>query len=149
MKKHIIVFLLCVLSISAYSQEIKIAPKAIPAIVRQSFRAAYPNAKIKGATKETTKGETVYEVLCKDSLANRTISLTSDGKIIETEEDITVDRLPEAVTNAISKQYTKGKIMKIELSVKDSKIVYEVLLKMKRKNTEVAFSPDGTIVKSE
>ena len=123
--------------------------KALPANVLQAFRSNYPKARITGATKETVKGETSYEISCNDSTTKRDIHYSADGKLIETEEEITVDKLPNAISNAISKQFTKGKIMKIELSVKDFNTAYEVLIRDKKKKFEVVFSPDGSVVSTK
>ncbi len=60
-----------------------------------------------------------------------------------------MDRLPNAITEVIAKQYAKGKIMKIELSVKDSKTEYEVLIRDKAKKFEVVFSPDGSVIHTQ
>ena len=149
MKKYFSIFLLLVLTATCYCQEMKMSPKALPPAVLQAFRSAYPNARIKGATKEINNGETSYEISCKDNTARRDIHYSADGKLLEAEELITVDRLPEAVTTAITKQYAKGKIMSIEMAVKDSKTEYEVLIKDKKKKFEVVFSPDGSVVSTK
>src|SRR5438132_1593749 len=103
MKKYFFIFLTISFPLVGYSQEIKIASKSLPAAVLQTFRSSYPNARITGASKETDKGKTIYEVSCKDSAAKRTISFNADGKLIESEEIITIDKLPDPVTNAIAK----------------------------------------------
>ena len=149
MKKKYVLFLLLSLTTSGFCQEIKISPKALPVAVIQAFRSAYPNSRIRRASKEIEKGDSFYEINCKDSAAARTVTISSDGKIMETETEITADKLPDAVANAILKQYAKGKIMRIEESVRDSKTVYEVLIKDKKKKMEAVFSPDGSIVSAK
>jgi uncharacterized membrane protein YkoI len=146
MKKYFFFLLLLCLTTIGFSQEMKISYKALPTSILQAFRAAYPNARFKNGTKEITKGDTYYEINCNDGGVNRTITLDKDGKITEAEEELTVDKLPDAVANAITKQYTKGKILHIESSVKDSKTVYEVFIRDKKKKVEVVFSPDGNVV---
>ncbi|MFI5263000.1 MAG: PepSY-like domain-containing protein [Candidatus Kapaibacterium sp.] len=149
MKKYFSLLLLSCLTTIGLSQEMKISYKALPATVLQAFRTAYPNARIKNAAKEISKGETYYEITCKDGEASRTISFDKDGKITETEEELTIDKLPDAVAKAITKQYAKGKIIHIESSMTDLKTVYEVVIRDKKKKFEVVFSPEGNIVNAQ
>ena len=76
---------------------------------------------------------------------SRTISFNLDGTIIETEESITVDKLPDPVSNAITKEFPKGKILKIEQSEKNSNTYFEVLIKNKGKKVKALILPDGKI----
>jgi hypothetical protein len=148
MKRYYILFFVVVLTANCYSQEIKIAVKAIPPAVLQSFRNTYPDAHIKGASKDVVKKETYYEIVCKDGDARRDIKFNADGKLLETEELITMERLPDAVTKAITKYNSKAKVVSIQMVVKDSKTSYEILLKEKKKKTEVVISPEGKIVQT-
>jgi len=149
MKKNIFLFFLLSPAATCFSQEMNISFKALPATIIQAFRTAYPNARFKHATKEISKGETYYEISCKDGDANRTISFDKKGKITEAEVELTVDKLPDPVAHAITKQYAKGKILHIESSTRDSKTVYEVVLRDKKKKFEVVFSPDGNIISAK
>ena len=149
MKKHILVLLLLSLGSSLLAQEMKISYKALPAVVLQSFRTNYPNAGFKSATKAISKGVAYYEINCKDGEANRTISFDKDGNITEKEEELTVDKLPDAVSKALMKQYAQSKIIHIESSTKNSKTTYEVLIRDKKKKFEVVFSPEGKLVSTK
>src|SRR5947209_19483535 len=104
MKKYYLVLFIAVFSVSVYAQEIKISSKALPAAVVKAYRNSYPNGKIAGATKETVKDGVHYEIMSKDTSGKRT-TLTYDagGTLIETEEQMTIDQLPAAVTSAIAK----------------------------------------------
>jgi uncharacterized membrane protein YkoI len=146
MKKYYIVLFLAAFSASGYCQEIKISARALPAAIIKSFKMEYPKARIIGASREIKNGDTVYEVQSKDSITKRTITFHANGIPIEIEEPMTIDQLPASVTNAIAKQYSKGKIMSIEMSMKGPKMEYEVLIRDKTKKFEVVFAPDGSVV---
>jgi uncharacterized membrane protein YkoI len=146
MKKYYIILFLAVLAASGFSQEIKISVKALPAAIVKSFRLEYPNAHIKNATREIKNGDTVYEVSSKDSLTKRTITFHSNGIPIEIEESMTIDQLPISVTTAIAKQYPKGKVMSIDMSMKGPVMTYEVLIKDNKKKFEVVYDMSGNVV---
>jgi hypothetical protein len=149
MKKYCIAFFLVACAASGFSQEIKISSKALPIVIVKNLRMEYPGMRIIGATREIKNGDTVYEVICKDSTARRTITLHPDGIPIEIEEPMTIDKLPAAVTTAISKQYPKGKIMSLEMIMKGPEMTYEVLIKDNKKKSPVIYNMDGSVVKKK
>ena len=128
MKTISVFILLCVASISAYSQESAISPKALPAEVVKAFHAAYPKSKIRSASKEAENGSTNYEINCTDGTSKKTISFSSTGKIIETEEQISVGKLPGAVSKTLASGFAGSTILRVESSVKETGTVYEVLM---------------------
>ena len=147
MKKYSLVLFLLAFTATGYSQEIKISSKALPAAVIKSYRSAYPNTKIAGATKETGKDGVEYEIISKDSVGKRTtLTYSADGTLIETEEPMTIDQLPAPVTGAITKQYPKGKVMGIEMAMKGPNMTYEVLIKDNKKKFEVVYDMNGNVV---
>jgi len=131
---------------AGFSQEIKISPKKLPSAILKNYKMEYPNAHITGATREITNGDTVYEVLSKDSTVKRTVSFHSDGIPIEIEETMPVDQLPAPVTNAIANQYPNAKILVAEMVMRGADMTYEVLLKDKKRNIEVKYNMDGSML---
>ena len=147
-KKYCIVILF-ILASNANAQTIKLTVKTLPANIIESFRQDYPNARIISGIKQTSKGISHYEINCSDGDAKRNIHYDPDGKIIITEETITIEKLPEPVTAAIAKRYPKSRISKIKLSTKDSQSEYAVLISEKKKKSEVIFSPSGSIIRKK
>jgi hypothetical protein len=145
MKKYFAILPVIFFFTSISAQEMKIALKALPAPVLEAFRAAYPNARISNTTKGMQKGVAFYEISCKDDDAKRTITFDSKGKIIETEEELTVDRLPDKVAKAILERYPKRRVLHIEKSDKNSKTLYEVQFREKKKLIEAVFTPEGKL----
>jgi len=120
--------------------------KILPPAVLNAFKTAYPKAVIKGASKETEKGVTYYEVESVDGKMNRDLLYTADGKAVEIEEAVTPGALPAAVTQALAKAYPGYKILKAEDMTKDGQKLFELQIQVKDKKIGVTIDPSGKIV---
>jgi uncharacterized membrane protein YkoI len=134
----------------APAKEVKAAPgvdlKILPPAVLEAFAKAYPKAVIKGASKETEKGVTYYEVESVDGKMNRDLLYTADGNAVEVEEAIVPGALPAAVIKALRKAYPGYKIIKAEDMLKDGKKVFELEIKVHGKTMGVTIDPAGQIL---
>jgi hypothetical protein len=111
-----------------------------------AFRTAYPKAVIKGASKETEKGVTYYEIESVDGKMNRDLLYTADGKAVEVEESIAPGALPPAVLQALAKAYPGYKILKAEDLLKDGKKLFELQIQVHDKKLAVTIEPGGKIL---
>jgi uncharacterized membrane protein YkoI len=120
--------------------------KILPPAVLEAFQTAYPHAVIRGASKETEKGVTYYEVESVDGKMNRDLLYTADGKVVEVEEAIAPGALPAAVTQALAKAYPGYKILKAEDLVKGGQKYFELRIQVKDKKIGVTIDPSGKII---
>ena len=118
----------------------------LPAAVLEAFQTAYPKAVIKGTSKETEKGMTVYEVESVDGMMNRDLLYTADGKLLEIEESVAPGALPAAVRQALKKAYPGHKLLKAEELTKDGRMLYELEVRSKGQVSEVTIDPGGKII---
>jgi hypothetical protein len=121
--------------------------KILPPAVLNAFKTAYPNAVITGASKETEKGVTLYEVESVDGKLNRDLLYTADGKATEIEESIAPENLPAPVKQTLAKEYPGAKVLKAEILTKDGAKFFELSLQVKDKKVEVTIDPQGKIAK--
>ncbi|MDD8024978.1 MAG: PepSY-like domain-containing protein [Acidobacteriota bacterium] len=121
--------------------------KVLPPVVLKAFQAAYPNAVIKGASKETEKGATQYEVESMDGALNRDLLYAADGKILEIEESTAPENLPAPVKQILAKDYAGAKILRAEILTKAGVKSFELAIELKGKKMEVTIDPQGKIVK--
>jgi hypothetical protein len=119
--------------------------KILPAAVLSAFKAAYPAAVIKGASKEVENGVTQFEVESMDGTLARDLLYAPDGKVIEIEEAIAVADLPAAVKATLAKDYPGYEVAKAETLIKGAVKQYELTLKPKMLG--VTIDPAGKIVK--
>ena len=126
--------------------------KDLPKAVTDAVKAKYPKAELKEASKEVKDGKTVYEVETKLSGKGLDLTVSADGKILETEEEIAVADLPKAVTSAIKAKYPAGTVKTAEKVTKTegNTTSYEVIVALKgKKSRELAISADGKITGDE
>jgi hypothetical protein len=114
----------------------------LPAPVASAFKKAYPDAVIKGSSKETENGKTVYEVESVDKGLNRDLLYAADGTVIECEEQVKEADVPAPVIAALKQLYPKATITKAERTTKGQALQYDLALKGAPK-PEVSFLPDG------
>jgi len=121
------------------------AAAKLPAPILAAFTKAYPNATIKGASKETEDGKTVWEVESIDNGLARDLVYNLDGSVVEFEEQTEPATLPAAVTAALKAKYPKASITKAEKLMKGTTLTYEMALKGAAVKS-VEITPDGKIV---
>ena len=120
--------------------------KILPEAVLSAFKAAYPNAVIKGTSKETEKGVTYYEVESVDGKLNRDLLYTADGKAAEIEEALAPETLPAAVLQTLAKAYPGYKVIKAEALTKGNVKQFELQIQVKDKKVGVTIDPNGKII---
>ena len=128
--------------------EKKLSAKQLPAAVQSAFHKAYPAAKIKGASSEAENGKTVYEVESVDGKVNRDILYLDDGSVIEIEETVALNALPDEVSKALKTETGKGKVQKAEKLTKGGTIQYEFAITAGKEKREVVIDQTGKIVKT-
>ena len=126
-------------------QEAKVQLKNLPPAVRATVEAETKNATIKGLSKETEKGKTVYEL---ESLVNgrtRDLMIDSAGKVYVVEEQLDADKAPPSVRSALE---AKGTIVVLESVLENGKTTYEGQVKTKAgKKLTMELDADGKPVK--
>ena len=129
----------------AADSEKKIQKKDLPAAVQKAADEQTKGAEIKGYSKEVEKGKTFYEVETIVDAHGRDLLFDAAGKLVETEEEVAIDKVPAAARAAIEKAATGGKINKVEILTKGSAVTYEASITGKSgKKSEVLFNADGT-----
>ena len=126
-------------------KEAKVQLKNLPPAVRATVEAETKNATIKGLSKETEKGKTVYEL---ESLVNgrtRDLMIDSAGKVYVVEEQLDADKAPPPVRSALE---AKGTIVVLESVLENGKTTYEGQVKTKAgKKLSMELDADGKPVK--
>jgi uncharacterized membrane protein YkoI len=135
--------------ISSFAQsEKKLSSTQLPPAVQAAFHKAYPAAKIKGASSEVENGKTLYEVESVDGSVNRDLLYSADGSVVEIEETIALNALPNEVSNALKTAAGKGKVQKAEKLTKAGTIQYEFVISTGKHKREVVIDPSGKIVRA-
>ena len=137
------------ISVSASAQEAQVKEKDVPTAVKAAFKAAYPNATIRGYAREKENGKTFFEIESKEGDKTRDVLYNPDGTVAEIEESVAATELPAAAQEAIHAKYPRAVITKAEKVTVGSKVGYEVSAKQGRKRISFEFDSEGKVVKSK
>jgi hypothetical protein len=122
-----------------------------PAAVKAAIDKAFPQATISKCKLEREHDRDQYEVkLTKADRSNVEVDVSTDGKILQVEESIAVDKVPSVVMKAFAAKYPKAKVEAAEKQTSSSGAVsYELAFKVDAKRREATFTETGKFVEEE
>jgi hypothetical protein len=122
-----------------------------PVAVRNAIDKAFPKATISKCKAEREKGHDQFEVvLTKADGAKAEVDVAADGKILQVEEKIAIDKVPAAVMKAFARKYPKAKVDSAEKQTPATGAPsYELAFATDAGRKEATFSEDGTFVEEE
>ena len=140
--------------ISAYDdadEENTPSDQEVPFAVLEAFKKAYPEAVNVKFEEEVNNGEPVYEVEFIDQGVDIEASYLADGTLIQIEQEIQLEELPGAVTEAIMEAYPDAILIEAEkiMAADGSVRSYEVEIEDDDVELELHLDPNGTILDSE
>jgi len=116
----------------------------LPAAVRKIADEQSAGATVRGYASEVEDGKLQYEVQLTINGHSKDVSIAPDGKLLEIEEQVSLEALPAPVREGLQKKAGAGKITKIESLTKHGTLVaYEAQVLTGRKRSEVQVGPDG------
>ena len=148
MKRRLMIFAMgLLLSAAGIAAEKKIRLKDMPPAAQQSVQGLIKGAELKGLSREEEKGKTVYEVETIKNGKTRDVVIDAAGAILEVEEGVAINEIPAPAKAAIEKAAVGGKVLKVESVTKNGVTNYEAAIKKNGKNSEIAVTAAGSIVK--
>ncbi|HLZ44978.1 MAG TPA: PepSY domain-containing protein [Gemmatimonadales bacterium] len=136
--------LVTILASQASTQERKLKHSQLPAAVQRTADEQGKGATVRGYTTERDGGQTVYEVEMTVHGRSRDVTVDSTGTVLEVEEQVVLDSLPEAVRTGLRLAAGSGQITKVESLTKLGRLVaYEAQVRHGAKRSEVQVGPDG------
>jgi hypothetical protein len=140
MKK--ILFTIAIFTGAAYANAQKVNEADVPAAVKTEFKSLYAN--VAGVKWEKEKGN--YEANFNQGKTEMSVTITSSGKLMETEESIAIASLPKGATDYLNKNLA-GKKIKEASKIKDAagKMTYEAEVD----GIAYTFDEGGNFVKKE
>jgi hypothetical protein len=126
------------------AQEKRIKREELPPAVEKTVAEQSKGATIRGFSTELERGKKLYEVELRVDGHGKDISMDEQGNIVEVEEEVSLDSLPPAVKDGLTKAAGDGTIGKVESITKNGKLVaYEAVVKTGTKRSEIQVGPDG------
>ena len=138
--------ILSVLAISATACGQKVSEAVVPLHVKTAFLKQFAMAELARCEMETM---TEFEVNFKQGAEAMSATYVTAGQWMETEKDIEMEALPEAVRNTIASKYQDQKLEGISHVESPKGIFYEVDMEKGETSMEVVFSTDGQVIKEK
>jgi hypothetical protein len=128
--------------------------KKVPKSILQTLRAKYPKGEFSAAIKVSEETETYYVVTVKNDEQILRVSLTSRGKIKETQRKVEIVELPKIVSLAVKKNYPGAMLEAAKETVaetgKTTKKTFTVWLTTgAKKKLEVSFDGHGSVLEEK
>ena len=128
----------------AQAQEKKLKREQLPPAVEKTVATESQGATIKGFATEVENGKRLYEVALTVNGRSKDISMDRNGKVVEVEEEVSMDSLPATVQDGLKKAAGAGTIGMVESLTKGGKLVaYEAHVKTGTKRSEIQVGPNG------
>jgi uncharacterized membrane protein YkoI len=121
----------------------------VPAAVKETIKGYASEAEIKKIEKGDADGKIAYEFEITKNGKDSEVTIYPDGKLLGTEEIISLSEVPDAARNTINAQAAGGKLVSTEKVVENGKTVYEAIIEKGGKKAEVVVAPDGKVVGTE
>ena len=132
------------LTTQATAQEKKLTRSQLPAAVQRAADEQSKGATVHGYTTEKDERQTVYEVEMTLQGRSRDVTIDSTGNVLEIEEQVPFDSLPEAVRSGLKQAAGSGQITNVEsLTKRGTLVAYEAHVRTGQKRSEVQVGPDG------
>jgi uncharacterized membrane protein YkoI len=133
-----------VLGMNARAAETRISRDQLPDAVRKTADEQSKGAMVRGYNKETENGQLEYEVEMTVKGHSKDVSIAPDGRVLEVEEEVSLDSLSPQVTKGLEAKASGATIKKVESLTKNGKIVaYEAQLAKAGKHSEIQVGPEG------
>jgi hypothetical protein len=131
------------LSSMAFS-ETKVNRSQLPPAVEKTVQEQSQGATIKGFATETENGVFQYEAEMMVNGHSKDIAIAKDGTLLEVEEEVAMNALPDSIQKALTAKAGSAKITKVETLTKKGKLVaYEAATLKGTKKGELQVSPTG------
>ncbi len=125
-------------------------PGRCPAPVIAGVSKAFPKLTISACKAERDHGKDIFEVkLVRPGGDRLEVDVASDGTILQVEEPIVLDALPDAVRKAFAARYPKAKATGANKQTAGKDVRYEIAFVVDKSSKEATFSADGVFVEEE
>lgn len=132
------------ITVPAAAREKPIKRSELPPAVEQTVAEQTRGATIHGISMETEDGRKAYEVAMTIDGHARDILIDAAGHVIEVEDEVVFDTLPEPVKSGLLKKAGTRSIIRVEALTKNGALVaYEAVVKRSLGTTEIQVGPDG------
>jgi hypothetical protein len=108
---------------SAHAEEKRISRSRLPVAVRRTADDQARGAIVRRYTTEIENGQREYEVELTINGRSRDVTIASDGRLLQIEEQVAAEALPQAVLYSLRNKAGQGEITRIESITKNGAVI--------------------------
>lgn len=132
------------LTLIATAAETKISKLDLPPAVQKAADEQSQGATVRGYSKDKEDGKLEYEVQMTSNGHSKDVTIAPDGQLMEIEEEVALESLPEAAKSGLQAKAGRGQITKVESLTKHGALVaYEAQIQTGKKHSEIQVGPNG------
>jgi len=132
---------------SAFAEE-ETDLKALPPIVQKTARDLVGKAKVEEVEPTFENGQHAYEVEFLRNRKHMAIVIAKDGKLIQTEDRMSVGDAPVKIQKAVLKQFPGGNITHIKSVQIDGVLHFEVSVQVEGQSHAINLDKVGKVIKA-
>jgi len=134
-----------------YAAEHSVPCSTLPDAVQQRSKALLePGTTVHGCVKDVSAGKTTYEMELITPQGSKDVTFSPAGDVLEIEQQVDPAALPPPVAAAFAKAASGGKLGKVESLTRQGQLIaYESTVVKGGRHRELAFRPDGTVMKAD
>ena len=137
-------------AVSSPAAEKRVSRSQLPQPVRNTADEQSKGATVREYTTEVENGQREYEVEMIFEGHSKDVTIAQDGRLLEIEEQASINELPAQVISALHRKAGPGEITKVESITKNGTIVaYEAQVRTAGKHSEIQVGPNGRDLKHE
>ncbi len=133
------------ITIRSYAADEPVSLSQVPTAVQVTIKAQVADGKVGKIVKGVEDGKTVYEAIITKGSTEAEITIDPDGKLLGSEEKMSLKDVPAAVRETIQAQAGTSQIKTIEKAIEGEKVAYEAILVKDGKDVEIVVAPDGKL----
>jgi hypothetical protein len=150
----ILFIILSLISAQAIADDVKpaktdVEKTVLPETVIKAFETDNPDLSVDEFEKGEVDGKVVYEIETVEGEIQKDFVYAEDGTLIQTEEEISVDELPEEVAKAVKAAHPDGEIVEGELITRVTGKFYGIEVAVGDEVFEMTLGADGKILASD
>ena len=121
---------------------------ALPPVVQKTARKLVGKAKVEEVENTVENGKRAYEVEFERGGKAMAVVISTEGKLLQTEDRMSVGDTPENIRKALLKQYPHGEITHIKSIDIDGVVHFEVSVQDGGRSHALNLDKDGQVLKS-
>lgn len=120
-----------------------------PQAARAVVEAQAAGGRVVTTEKVVEQGKTVFEAVLEKGGKQSEISVSPEGKIVGSQEDVGLGDVPDEVRKTINARATGGKIISTKRILEAGKTVFEAVIEKAGKREQISVASDGKIIETE